>query len=69
MGHTIRTDRYRYTEWRAIAGDEVLAREVYDHSTDAAENENIANRPENTDLVAKLSAQLRQGPQAARPPR
>jgi len=67
MGHSMRTDRYRYTEW-AMPGQEPVAVELYDHQTDPQENVNIAGRPENKDLVAKLRGMHRAGWQAAFPP-
>ncbi len=60
MGHSMRTDRYRYTEW-AEPGKEPVARELYDHRTDPDENANIADRPEHRELVANLSRELRAG--------
>ena len=33
MGNAIRTNRYRYIEWRQGESDELLARELYDHAT------------------------------------
>lgn len=58
MGHAMRTDRYRYIEWFDRKTGEITARELYDHQHDAAENENIAIRPENADLLSKLNSQL-----------
>lgn len=58
MGYAMRTDRYRYVEWLDRKTGEITARELYDHQTDADENENIANRPENVDLLSKLNMQL-----------
>jgi arylsulfatase A-like enzyme len=66
MGHSMRTDRYRYTEW-AKAGEEPAARELYDHQTDLDENVNIANLPENKALVEQLSKMLAEGWKGARP--
>ncbi|NOZ19584.1 MAG: sulfatase [Planctomycetes bacterium] len=66
MGYSMRTDRYRYTEW-GILGEAPYARELYDHQTDPGENVNLANQPEHKDLVAKLSRQLHKGWRAARP--
>ena len=66
LGTAMRTDRYRYVEWKAKPGD-VVARELYDHQTDAGENQNIADRPENSPLVQRLSAQLQAGWEAAVP--
>ena len=44
MGYSIRSDRYRYTEWRTTAanGGAVVGREIYDHFIDPNENTNIA---------------------------
>jgi arylsulfatase A-like enzyme len=67
MGRSIRTPRYRCTEWQDKSGHPT-ARELYDHDVDPEENTNLANRPENRDLVDKLSAQLKAGWQAALPP-
>lgn len=69
MGYSMRTDRYRYTEWRAERGaGEVVATELYDHEVDPGENVNVAGLPENAGLVAELAAQLAAGWQAALPP-
>jgi len=57
MGYTMRTDGYRYTEWRKESG-EVVARELYDHAAGHGEQENIAAKPERAALVAELSEQL-----------
>ncbi|XP_062507887.1 iduronate 2-sulfatase-like [Corticium candelabrum] len=70
MGYSMRTDRYRYTEWvkwngTKLEGDwhGLVARELYDHQGDdgndfnAFENENIAeSQPE---IVKELSLKLR----------
>jgi arylsulfatase A-like enzyme len=58
MGYAMRTERYRYVEWLDAMSGEVTDRELYDHANDAAENENIAARPEHTALLDQLSAQL-----------
>ena len=57
-GLTIRTKRYQYTEWTNPKTKEVYARMLYDHVTDPNENMNIAELPENQDLVKELSTQL-----------
>jgi arylsulfatase A-like enzyme len=66
MGHSMRTDRCRYTEW-AEPGQEPVARELYDHRSDPEENANIADRPENRELVQRLSRELRAGWRRALP--
>ena len=42
MGYSVRTGGVRYTEWRDWLTGEVVARELYDHRTDAAELKNRA---------------------------
>ncbi len=66
MGHSIRTDRYRYTEW-AEAGKEPIARELYDHQTDPEENVNIAGMHETEAIVQELAQKLHAGWKAALP--
>jgi len=61
MGYSMRTDRWRYTEWLDRKSGEVVARELYDHENDPAENENVAERSDNAAVVAHLSRQLAQG--------
>jgi iduronate 2-sulfatase len=67
MGYAMRTDRYRYVEWQDRKSREIVAQELYDHETDPAENENIAVRTANHDLLKRLSEQLAAGWEAARP--
>jgi arylsulfatase A-like enzyme len=59
-GNSMRTEQHRYTEW----GNR---RELYDYHTDPNEALNIANLPENNELVAQLSERLHAGWQAALP--
>ena len=63
-GRSIRTERYRYTEW----GDEAKrGRELYDYDVDPNETVNIVDFPENTELIAHLSERLRAGWRGALP--
>ena len=66
MGYSIRTDRYRYTEW-SEPGSEPVGVELYDHRSDPDENANVAGRAENRDVVAGLRKALRAGWRDARP--
>ena len=67
------TDRYHYVEWKSwdhlkgIAGDEVLAIELYDLHSDPQENANVGLLEENKPLVEKLSRQLQRGWRSALP--
>jgi len=55
MGRSVRTERYRYTEW-----DEGRAGvELYDHDSDPGEYKNLANDPKHKKTVAELKALLR----------
>jgi len=42
MGYSIRAERFRYTEWREFETGKVMARELYDHSSDPGETVNVA---------------------------
>ena len=57
-GISMRTQQYQYAEWLNPKTQEVQARMLYDHQTDPDENTNIAELPENAELVQQLSAQL-----------
>lgn len=64
-GFTMRTQRYRYTEW--IHSGDTIAAELYDHQTDPGENFNISGKPENRVLVQTLKEQFNAGWKAALP--
>ncbi|MBI5395073.1 MAG: sulfatase [Verrucomicrobia bacterium] len=66
QGIAMRTDRYRYVEWKDKKG-EIVARELYDHQADPQENENVAGKPEHAKVIATLGAQVKAGWKAARP--
>lgn len=67
MGYSMRTDRYRFTEWRVPSTD-FREYELYDHNTDPQENVNLANRKSHAEVIQKLQQQLQQGWQAFTPP-
>lgn len=69
MGYAIRTDRYRYVEWRNFKTDEVKATELYDHQNDPGEVNNIANISANIALIRELKQKLHDGWKMARPVR
>lgn len=57
-GESVRSGRYLYTEWSDDSG-QPTARMLYDHQTDAAENRNLAENPENASQIERLSALLK----------
>jgi uncharacterized sulfatase len=59
LGHTIRTERYRYTEW----GDGKHGVELYDYNTDPNEYTNLAKR-DSAKKVLKGMQQLMQATRA-----
>jgi iduronate 2-sulfatase len=61
-GHSIRTDQWRYTEWRDPKQN-LVGTELYD----ASESQNLAADPAHAERVNQLAAQLRAGWQAAKP--
>jgi iduronate 2-sulfatase len=65
MGYSMRTARYRYTEWQEDG--KAVGRELYDYQADPDETASVADKPENAALVEQLSKQLNAGWQAAKP--
>jgi iduronate 2-sulfatase len=63
-GYSLRTPRWRYTEWDA--GKQ--GRELYDHDTDPRELTNLATLPAHAATVATLSAQLQAAVKTTFPP-
>lgn len=62
LGVTMRTERYRYTEW----GNAKLA-ELYDHDNDPLEHRNLANDPAHAELAAEMRRLLAAGWRGALP--
>jgi iduronate 2-sulfatase len=58
MGYSIRTDRFRYTEWRDFNTGFVKARELYDHQSDPLETVNVVGRNRYQSELPALEAQL-----------
>ena len=56
MGYSVRTERWRYTEWDGGK----LGSELYDHTTDAREHQNLAKESGHAKVVAEMKQLLRQ---------
>jgi uncharacterized sulfatase len=54
-GHSVRTERWRYTEW----DDGKRGTELYDYQTDPQEEHNLAADPQHARVVAELKALVR----------
>lgn len=67
MGYSMRTSRYRYTEWSGLDSPYSTA-ELYDYKDAPHELRNIANRPEHVSLVNGLAHMLREGWRGSLPP-
>lgn len=55
LGRSVRTERYRYTEW----GDEKTA-ELYDHQADPREHHNLVQEPGQAETLKQLRSVLAQ---------
>ena len=66
LGRAIQTERYRLIEWSAEKGEKRFY-ELYDHQNDPAENTNVADHPDQKQLVDQLTARLHAGWRAATP--
>ena len=58
MGYSIRSRRFRYTEWVELHTKQGRERELYDHENDPLETKNLANQARSRATVADLSAAL-----------
>ncbi len=70
MGYSMVTGRYHYVEWRSWDNDKKVAGalaavELYDNLSDPDENINIADFPENAELLEDMAKKLTAGWRAA----
>jgi iduronate 2-sulfatase/deleted-in-malignant-brain-tumors protein 1 len=79
MGYSVRTNRYRYTEWFAYNGNNTdmnttLATELYDHQNDTGDDMdfydqiNVVADPANAQVVKEHAQLVRDGWKKLRPP-
>jgi arylsulfatase A-like enzyme len=67
IGYAMKTDRYRYIEWKHTKSGEIRARELYDHQVDPSENVNEISNPEYADTVKELQQIMKRGWRGAKP--
>ena len=65
FGYSLRTDRWRYTEW---GNDGRLGRELYDHAKDPGELTNLAADAAHATTLRELASQLRSAVKTTFPP-
>ena len=68
MGYAVRTDRYRYVEWKQWNTGNVITSELYDHHAHAQETYNSIDAPEYAEARRQLQQILAAGWRAAEPP-
>ena len=61
MGRSVRTERYRYTEWREFESGKLVGSELYDHQTDPLETVNVAAKSEYAQAVKDCQKHYRTG--------
>lgn len=54
-GHSVRTDRWRYTEW----DNSKQGRQLYDYQTDPQEMKNLADDPQQASVVSQMQSLVR----------
>jgi len=67
MGYSIRSGKWRYTEWQDRQSGEAAERELYDHSKSDIARANLVDKPEHKETVAELAGILKAGWKGALP--
>jgi iduronate 2-sulfatase len=66
MGYSLRTARWRFTEWIDSKTGEIRERELYDHAFSSLAARSVASDPEHADQVEALARQLNSAGRAER---
>ncbi len=67
QARSLRTDRYRYTEWQDRKTGKATEVELYDHQNDPAENVNLAAKAGSKEILQELARMMKAGWQSAKP--
>jgi iduronate 2-sulfatase len=67
MGYAVRSDQFRYVQWKNWESGTIDAQELYDHQNDPNEMNNVASNPEYAGALAEYQRQLNAGWRAALP--
>ena len=68
MGYAVRTNRYRYVEWKKWKTGKIIARELYDYNTSKSETVNCIENPQYAKVREELKQTLVAGWAQAKPP-
>jgi iduronate 2-sulfatase len=68
MGYAVRTNRYRYVEWKKWKTGKIIARELYDYNTSKSETANCIENPQYAKVREELKQTLAAGWAQAKPP-
>ena len=68
MGYSVRTDRYRYVEWKVWDTGKIIASELYDHHSENLETQNSIEDPDYAEARLRLHRILAAGWKSAGPP-
>jgi iduronate 2-sulfatase len=61
MGYSVRTDSFRYTQWRDFRTGKTIAAELYDHRNDPLETVNVVGRKDFTAIVTEHANRIGRG--------
>ncbi len=59
MGYALRTERFRFVQWRENASGKVVAEELYDHKRDSQETVNVVGQAEYAESLNELRKRLK----------
>ena len=58
IGYSVVNDRFRYIRWIHLDSGQIRGEELYDHSIDPGENENVAGLVKNKRIIKEMKGLL-----------